>query len=85
MPPIIHEDQCNACGVCADICPTDVFGPTGKKTVPTVRFPEECWHCNACVLDCALDAITLRIPLPAMMLYKPAASKTGKRPVTGAY
>ncbi len=69
MPPIINAEKCNACGVCADICPTDVFHVREKKTMPAVRYPEECWHCNACVLDCKQEALSLRIPLPLMMLY----------------
>lgn len=69
MPPIIHDEKCNGCGVCADICPTDVFAVREKKDIPLVRYPEECWHCNACVLDWKQGALKLRIPLPAMMLY----------------
>ena len=69
MPPIINAKKCNACGVCSDICPTDVFYVAEKKTMPIVRYPEECWHCNSCVLDCKQKALSLRIPLPLMMLY----------------
>ena len=69
MPPIIDQNKCNACGICADICPTDVFRVLEKKGIPEIRYPEECWHCNSCVLDCRQEAVKLRIPLPAMMLY----------------
>ena len=70
MPPVIEKEKCNGCGWCLDICPTDVFGPSNSgDDVPTVRYPEECWHCNACVLDCRPLAVVLRIPLHAMMLY----------------
>ena len=69
MPPIIDKETCNACGVCADICPTDVFKVVEKKKSTEIRYPEECWHCNACVLDCDQEAVKLRIPLPAMMLH----------------
>ncbi len=31
MPPILDKEKCNACGVCADICPTDVFRVAGRK------------------------------------------------------
>ena len=67
--PVVDKEKCNACGVCADICPTDVFRAAGQKETPEIKYPEECWHCNACVLDCKQSAITLRIPLPAMMLH----------------
>ena len=68
MPPIINKEKCDGCGVCADVCPTHVFNQVEKKGAPVVRYPEECWHCNACVLDCKKHAIDLRIPLPLMML-----------------
>lgn len=69
MPPIIIRERCNACGVCADFCPTDVFQMANKREIPEVRYPDECWHCNSCVLECPQSAIKLRIPLSAMMLY----------------
>lgn len=76
MPPIIHDDKCKPCGICADICPTDVFARGDRQKVPVIRYAEECWHCNSCVLDCPQSAIELRIPLPAMMLYVDAKKMT---------
>ena len=71
MPPIIDKKQCIACGVCANICPQDVFFGSKKKETPKVAYPEECWHCNACVLDCPKPgAIRLRIPAPMMISHK---------------
>lgn len=69
MPPVINDEKCNGCGVCADICPTDVFGPLERGIALEVKYPEECWHCNSCVMDCKQSAIELRIPLTAMLLY----------------
>jgi adenylylsulfate reductase subunit B len=70
MPPIINEKRCTACGICAEICPQDVFWGTERKKTPVISYPEECWHCNACVLDCPEQAVTLRIPLPMSICYK---------------
>ena len=71
MPPIIDEQNCSGCGTCVDVCPMDVFFGSEGKEIPIVSYPEECWHCNSCVLECPVEgAITLRIPLPAMVLYK---------------
>ena len=71
MPPIIDTDKCTACGVCANVCPTDVFWSSEKKKIPIVSYPEECWHCYACILDCPVEgAIWLRIPLPMHIAYK---------------
>lgn len=69
MPPIINKENCIGCGICAEICPCDVIHMAAGEEIPEVTYPEECWHCNACVLDCAVEAIRLRVPLPAMMLY----------------
>ena len=68
MPPVINRETCIGCGTCAQICCMDVFGPAPPKAVPQVRYPEECWHCRACVMDCPAGAIELRYPLPMMML-----------------
>ena len=77
MPPVVIKEKCNACGVCAEICPTDVFKIEKKGGTPLVEYPEECWHCNACVLDCEQSAMELRIPLPAMMLHVEASGNIG--------
>ncbi|MCD7917987.1 MAG: ferredoxin family protein [Clostridiales bacterium] len=70
MPPIIHKEKCVGCMNCAKICPMDCFGVQKKGSrVPEIRFPDECWHCNACVLECPAKAITLRVPLPSMMVF----------------
>jgi len=70
MPPIINEELCNGCGKCVDICPSDVFFGTKKGEIPIVAYPDECWHENACVAECPVSAITLRIPLSMMVIYK---------------
>jgi len=73
MPPIINESRCTCCGVCVEICPEDVFFGSKNKETPVISYPDDCWHCNSCVLDCPVEgAIRLRIPLPMTALYKPA-------------
>ena len=64
MPPVINKDLCIGCGTCEQEAP---------KTVPSVAYGEECWHCNACVLDCPKKAVSLRIPLNYMLLHVDAA------------
>ena len=73
MPPVINKDLCIGCGTCADICPMNVFEQEAPKTCPSVAYGEECWHCNACVLDCPKKAVSLRIPLNYMLLHVDAA------------
>lgn len=70
MPPIINKDICTGCGKCVEVCPSDVFWGSKEGEVPVVAYPDECWHESACVMDCPVGAITLRIPLPMMVLYK---------------
>jgi len=71
MPPILDQSECTACGTCVDVCPQDVFFDSIAGEIPVITYPEECWHCDACVLNCPAEgAVRLRIPLPAMILYK---------------
>ena len=75
MPPVIDKEKCVGCGECAQICPTDVLHMEEGEKAPRITYPEECWHCNSCVLDCPVQAVSLRIPIPAMMLYVDANKK----------
>ena len=76
MPPEIDYEKCTGCGRCIDVCAEDVFYDTKgfgktKGEKPVVSYPEVCFHCNACVLECPVKgAIRLRTPLPMMILYK---------------
>ena len=70
MPPIIDKNLCIHCGTCVDVCPQDVFFGSKEEEVPFVRYPDECWLCNACVMDCPENAINLRIPLPVLPVYR---------------
>jgi len=74
MPPVIDKTKCNKCKICVQNCPLDVLH-TDADGFPEVRYPEECWHCNACKLDCPNNGIELRFPLPAMLLYTSATRK----------
>ena len=67
MPPIIDTKKCSKCGTCVEICPADVFYGSQRGEYPIVRYPEECWHADACVLSCPKDAISFRIPLTALV------------------
>lgn len=75
MPPYIDPEKCTRCGVCVDICNSHIFTQDAEKQEPpVVKFPEECWHCNSCVIDCKTGAIQLRIPLTHSLLYSDAYS-----------
>lgn len=72
MPPVIDPDRCTHCGKCVEICSEDVFYGSRPGAVPTVTYPRECSHFSGCVSICPTQAITLRIPLPMLLVYKPA-------------
>lgn len=70
MPPVIDQNKCTRCATCFDVCAEDVYFGTEEGQLPLISYPEFCFHCNCCVEECPADAITLRIPLPEMLLYK---------------
>ena len=69
MPPVIDEEKCIRCGICADICAVDVYYGSDDKELPTITYGEECFCCCACILECPTEAITLRYPLFAQPSY----------------
>jgi len=73
MPPVIDKKLCNTCGICYSICPQDVFFfDKAQKQVPAVAYPQECWYCGACVVDCPKGAVSLTLPLPLHIVPSPA-------------
>ncbi|MEM2989610.1 MAG: DUF3422 family protein [Halobacteria archaeon] len=57
MPPKVDRRKCNNCGLCATICPSDVYGIVGGKA--EVVNPQNCIECGECVKKCPVGAITL--------------------------
>ena len=73
MPPVIDPKLCNGCLTCYRMCPQDVFAfSRGKMKIPQVAYPQECWYCGACVVDCPREAIRLKLPLPLHIVPSPA-------------
>ena len=56
---------CNGCNQCVEICRSDVLMPNPEKgQPPIVLYPDECWYCGTCVMECARPgAITMLHPL----------------------
>lgn len=69
MPPVIDKKKCTKCGLCAEVCPVDVYCGTNLKEIPKVTYGQDCYFCGACILECPTDAITLRYPLYAQPSY----------------
>ena len=57
MHPKIYPDQCDCCGVCVEICPSEVYQM--RELGVDVAFPEECIECGACVKECPAECIVL--------------------------
>jgi 2-oxoglutarate ferredoxin oxidoreductase subunit delta len=67
MPTVhIEEAGCRDCGLCVEICPTDVFEEDGPKKMAKVVRQDDCIGCTSCVYLCpsrclsVTDAITQR-------------------------
>ena len=60
MPPTFNS-KCIRCFKCVEVCPGDVIreGEEG----PVVAYPEECWHCGACMMDCPTGALNVELPI----------------------
>ena len=63
MPVKINQEKCSKCYKCRQICPEDVFDSEPQQ-VPFLKYPEECFHCGACILDCPESCIEFDLPLP---------------------
>lgn len=74
MPPVIDPDLCSRCGLCVEICSEDVFFGSDEGEIPTVAYPYECVHFSGCVYECPDEAISLRIPLPMLLVYRPTST-----------
>jgi NAD-dependent dihydropyrimidine dehydrogenase PreA subunit len=57
MYPRIDIGSCDRCGVCVEICPSEVY-QIGRQAVDIV-FPEECIECGACVQQCPAECVDL--------------------------
>lgn len=63
-PIVIDADKCAGCNRCADACPIDIFMPgEGRGEPPYAAYPDECWYCGCCVMECPAKAVTLTHPM----------------------
>jgi len=64
MGPVVDLDKCIHCNICDEVCPGDVI--VMRNGWPVIQYPEECWFCGACRLDCPTDCFTFIFP-PVML------------------
>jgi adenylylsulfate reductase subunit B len=63
----IDYKLCNACGKCYEVCPMDIFDFDNETRSLVVRYPEECWYCGACIIDCPVEgALKMDFPLACL-------------------
>lgn len=62
MPPKINLGKCIACGICDRHCPLDIIRVNKSDGRAHVLYPEECWHCGTCRIDCPTKAISIEFP-----------------------
>lgn len=63
-PLTFNEEKCIGCNRCMEACQIDVMLPGEKKGKhPIVAYPDECWYCGCCVMECPTGAIKLHHPL----------------------
>ena len=60
MPTFVYMSQCDGCGECVDICPSDIMhiDPTYSRAYNIE--PNFCWECYSCVKACPQNAIDVR-------------------------
>lgn len=57
MIELIDYERCNRCGVCMDVCPTDVFRRREAGGDFYIGYLDDCQACFNCELECPKDAI----------------------------
>lgn len=69
-------DVCDGCGVCVEVCRTDVFVHNPEEGLPPlILFPDECWFCGDCVGHCPTPgSINLHLPITVKVAWKDRTS-----------
>ena len=81
MPITFDASRCNGCNQCVQVCQIDLLVPNEKKgQPPIVAYPDECWYCGCCAMECPRDAIRLHHPLMNQAHWIEKSSLLNKRP-----
>ncbi len=68
MAVVIDREKCINCKGCYERCPEESFGIDSEGKV-FVKYPEECWLCGACEMDCPVKAIKVLYETPAGSMF----------------
>ena len=55
----VVEEQCKACGKCAEVCPYSAITVNVKKKTPAVVNSAACAGCGTCAAECTFGAIVM--------------------------
>ncbi|KPK82847.1 MAG: hypothetical protein AMS27_13870, partial [Bacteroides sp. SM23_62_1] len=57
---VVNEEICNACGLCARVCPYNAIEVDPKNKIPAHTIEAACAGCGTCGAECNHHAITMR-------------------------
>ncbi|MFZ7104263.1 MAG: 4Fe-4S dicluster domain-containing protein [Peptococcaceae bacterium] len=63
MAAVIDQERCIGCGRCVEYCPGDIIYLDDLKNVAVVKYPDECWHCACCRIECPEQCVRIVFPL----------------------
>ncbi|MBP5553563.1 MAG: 4Fe-4S binding protein [Lachnospiraceae bacterium] len=61
MGAVTDRAKCIGCGRCIDVCPGNVIRKD-EQGKAYLKYESDCWSCAACVKECPMKAIYLRLP-----------------------
>jgi len=57
----IDEAKCIGCGICVDVCPSNIWRLNeNKKAYPRENYEPDCFICHACAVSCPVGAIVVQ-------------------------
>lgn len=56
MIELVIDERCTSCGICVEVCPTNVFD-LGANGLPVIARQADCQTCFMCELYCKADAL----------------------------
>jgi len=60
MSTFVYMTRCDGCGLCVDICPSDIMHIDETNRRAKNIEPNFCWECYSCVKACPNHAIDVR-------------------------
>ncbi len=61
-------ESCTGCGICVDTCPGDILAMDEDEGVAYVAYPDECWYCGVCRIECPVEAVVYEFPIAMINL-----------------